>query len=365
MGRILKFGEQTGTDMAAIWERPSGVEARTGHAVRVEQMLTRYAVFLVEEPGTVQLQSALDYAASVRSVMNDFLGYDMQQYHVHRSLKHVIEGLKVAHPHKHKRRDPVMQQHLLKWAGEMDFSLHSDRAAFAMAVTTWGTVSRFGDIGPERKSDFNPKKDVLVGDVVLGVTGGSVNFKEHKTSKRSSWAPKTFPTPEVVYPITVDGVTYADLDELCGCTSSALNAHSSITLSVYFQLARMIKLSRWASPNAPLFHQYGGGVMYYRVYADFMKCITQKCNHQFFTPHSGRSGGRTAMLATNLADKQTLEAGGYWSRTAGLRGAMARHPRKTTPRCRGPWLAPPAWSWTSTAPSPMLRQYKARLAPAL
>ena len=207
----------------------------------VERMFIRYVVYLVEVQGTVQPSSAANYVASIRSVTNDYIGYDMESYHKHNLLSKTIDGLDAMHPHQKQRRDPLMQQHILQWSAQMDLTLHAHRVALAIAVTTFGTTSRFGDFCPVLLKDFDPGAHAVFEDVQLLADVGFVTIKDHKTCRRSSWAPKTIPLPDVAYPLVVDGKVYHDVVELLSCTSPELPAR--VVLSPYFQLGRLMKLS--------------------------------------------------------------------------------------------------------------------------
>ena len=312
VARLEQWGRDTGADVQSLHQRPStDVSARIAHSVAVEVMLCRYVVYLVEVQCTVQPRSASNYAVAIRSVINDFVGYDVQTVHTHTTLVKLVEGLDLCHPHQASRRDPLLQQHLLEWSRTLNLALHTHRVMLALAVTTWGTTSRFGDLCPRLLRDFDPLKHVLFEDVQLGESVGFITIKDHKTKRRSNWAPKTLPLPEVSFPIVVAGVQYNTLQELSGCTSPELPPQ--VILSPYFQLARLMKLSGATDPKSPLFFRYGGKPVYYDTYATFVKVISARCGHQFIKPHSGRSGGETAMEATGVASVHTLRTCGYWS----------------------------------------------------
>ena len=207
VARLERWGEATGADVQPLYQRPSfDIVARIEHSRAVEVMLCRYAVYLVEVQGTVQPRSADGYVTAVRSVISDFVGYDIQSVHRHTTFIKLIDGLDACYPHRHTRRDPLLQQHLLEWAGHLDLTLHSHRVGLAIAVTTWGTTSRFGDLCPRLLKDFNPKFHALFEDVELGEKLGFITIKDHKTKRRSDWAPKTLPLPEVSFPVVVSGV---------------------------------------------------------------------------------------------------------------------------------------------------------------
>lgn len=135
--------------MQPLHQRPSvDSNARAQHPLAIEQMLCRYVVFLVEVQKTVQHKQALNYAQCIRSVINDWVGYDIQSYHRHLNLTKMVDRLDTAHPHQARRRDPLLQQHLLAWSRRLNCELHSHRLGLAIAVTTWGNSCRWGDLGP-------------------------------------------------------------------------------------------------------------------------------------------------------------------------------------------------------------------------
>ena len=285
------------------------IDDRVRHSIAVERMFIRYVVWLVEVQGGVQPKSAASYCSCIRSVTNDFIGYDMESVHKHGLLTKTVDGLEAVHPHQKRRRDPLMQQHILQWSAQLDLTLHSHRVALAIAVTTFGTTSRFGDFCPVLLSDFDPEAHAVFEDVQLLAAVGFITIKDHKTCRRSSWAPKTMPLPDVTYPLVVEGRVYHDIVELLSCTSPQLP--SKVILSPYFQLGRLMKLSGKQDSKTPLFHLYGGKPVYYDVYSEFVRIISERCGHGFIKPHSGRSGGMTAMAATGIATDHTLRTCGY------------------------------------------------------
>ena len=311
--RLLRWCEEKGVDAEPVHRRPSRDSSdRVKHSMDVERLLGRWVVYLVEVQDSVQPKSVGQYVTSIRSTINGSVGYDIQLYHRHSALTKTIDGLSAQHPHRPSRRDPLMQQHLLQWSKRLDCTLHSHRVGLAIAVTTWGNSCRFGDLAPRLLSGFDPRCHALFEDVDLSDPGmGYLTIKDHKTARRSSWAPKSLPPPEVTYPITVAGVEYGNVSELITCTSSELPP--PVVLCPYFQLARLMKLSGKTDPKTPLFHIFGGKPVYYDTYLGFVRKISGACGHEFITPHSGRAGGETATEATGVASVHTLRTCGYWS----------------------------------------------------
>jgi hypothetical protein len=103
----------------------------------VERLLGQWVVYLVEVQDSLQPKSVGQYVTSIRSVISDSVGYDIQSYHRHSALTKTIDGLSAQHPHRPSWHDPLMQQQLLQWSQRLDCALHSHRVGLAIAVNTW------------------------------------------------------------------------------------------------------------------------------------------------------------------------------------------------------------------------------------
>jgi hypothetical protein len=174
---LQRFAQLSGCSVDILLTTPTSPEARLALAVEAERIFMRWAIYLVLHRKTVQPHSAYQYIKNVRSSINDHTGFDMLSVHKMRNLNNLITGLLVLRPHVKRRRDPILQQHILAWAAVLDHRLHSHRMFLALVVVLFSTVSRFGDLNADFAEDFSSNTHVTLADVQLEHPCGFITVK--------------------------------------------------------------------------------------------------------------------------------------------------------------------------------------------
>lgn len=301
----------------------------------LEQALMRYMVWLVEVKGTVIPATSFQYAKNVRAAISDHYGFSVNGVFPHRLLPKLFEGLVVAHPTQPKQRAPVLQQHLLSWCSLLDFTLHCTRSLFTLAIVLWSTASRFSDLGPHSSSLFDPAKDLTYSDFIRVLETAYLRITDHKTSKYTKWEPKPLPLPHVrgapiTFPFVHGPHHFPSMDSLVHHVG---DLPSSIILSPYFQLQRMIALTPASAlrphpdpSSRPLFLFHDGTPICYDAFRRFIILLSDAigCTSRV---HDLRRGGTTSAFATGQCDRHTAQVLGYW-----LSDSMPVHYTQATER---------------------------------
>jgi len=283
------------------------LQERQLFAEKLDLLFMRWCVYLVEVQGTVQTHSAVQYVTHVRSRVDDAVRFDTLEMSPIDSLGKLVLGLQREHGTKKRRRDPLLQQHLLQWETKLDSTDHQHRLAMAIAVTTVMCVSRVSDFCPPT-SAFNPDWDASQADVKWEKDVGFLRLTDHKTRNRGEWPPKIMPKPDVTFPLRVGRASIRSWAELLSFTGHGLP--HSVILSPYFQIRRLLLLqgeSPLPPARRPLFEQATGKAASYSWFYTVCKRLAAACNHKYITPHSGRKGGIVAANATGKASTHDLQ----------------------------------------------------------
>ena len=287
---------------------PTTLAARQDFASRLDNLFMQWSVYLVEIQQTVQSHSAQQYIVHVRSRIDDAVGFSTAKASPINSLLKTISGLTRIHPIKRRRRDPMVQQHLIAWEKVLDCSKHQHRLALTIATVSVMTASRFSDFGPRTQALYDPTQDCSQADVVFERRCGFLRFPEHKTSNKGKWAPKVMPQPKVAFPFMIGNVSVNSWWELLHFTGHGIPHH--ISLSAYFQVRRLLMLQAPETTppgQRPLFQLASGEAADYGWYYKTICDLSNATGFKFISPHSGRKGGIVAANATGLASGHDLQ----------------------------------------------------------
>ena len=325
-------------DISALFHPPVTYDDHVRYAARAEDIYTSYIVWLVEVKRTVQVASAQQYVRCVQGAFASIIPFhfNLQAVHPPHRRDLVCAGLTKLYPHVHRRRDPVLQQHILRWARVLDLTNHEHRLFLTLSVVLWSTASRVADVCPPTSASFDPHLHATRDDVRVAGDTAYLRLTDHKTAGLGTpWQPKPMPQPvlngnPVAFPLRVDNVVYHSLGDLANCTSHALP--DSIQLSAYFQLERLQTLRPQglsavtaSSSSLPLFQHANGSAVSYSSFSANLRKVCSAAGTPHIYPHSHRVGGATAASAHG-ADEVTLKTLGYWlSQSSVLRYNRTTH----------------------------------------
>jgi len=279
-----------GLDLAPFIISNTAEVSLLDQSIRSETIFMGFAEYLVTYRRVQVNPTAKTYVRSVRAQLTDRTGQDPALGHDWRRLTRLFGRLLADYPSKRTKRNPILQQHLLKFREKMDMTDTSCKMYWALALLLFFGVSRKGDHLPESRVRFNPDTDTTRSDLqARDVDMYVVKVKQTKTRKED---------------LNFDGKPLVRVAGNLLCPVTALEDYLT---------ADPLRVDEDPT-TTPLFrHQDGSAVSRADIHS-FVKIMTKETGlkPENYGGHSFRIGGATAALCCEAGDKYTVQVMGMW-----------------------------------------------------
>ena len=254
-----------------------------------EALVMGYAEYLVTDR-RIQVSSARQYVTNLKTQLTEELRFDPSYECSWSLLRRLWSRLEVEYPDELRRRDTILQHHLLLIRGNFDLSKPVYKMYWAAILMLFFVVGRKSDHFPKTRRSFKPETDTTRSDVrYVNDDLLIVGIKQTKTRKQDKNHPGK--------PLIRDAG-----NPLCPVTA----------LEDYL---RHDPLAEGGDPNScPLFMHGDGSAVCGDDIHKFVKQVTAciGLNANYFGGHSLRIGGATAALACDSGNKYTVKVLGMW-----------------------------------------------------
>ena len=259
-------------------------------SIRSETISMGFAEYLVTGRRVQVDPTTKQYIGNVRSQLADYAGPDPALGHDWRRLRRLLGRLQSEYPSQRKKRNPILQQHLLKFKAAMDMTDVVCKMYWALALTLFFGVSRKGDHLPESRVGFDPLTDTTRSDLEQrGADLYVLKVKQTKTRKEDlnfDGKPLIRVAGNPLCPVTALE-DYLAADPLCASDDPA---------------------------RTPLFRHRDGSATSRADTSKFVKLMIKaiELNPDHYGGHRFRIGGATAALSCEAGDEYTVKVMGMW-----------------------------------------------------
>jgi hypothetical protein len=279
-----------GLDLAPFIITNTAEVSLLDQSIRSETIFMGFAEYLVTYRRVQVDPTAKSYVRSVRSQLADRTGQDPALGHDWRRLVRLFGRLQADYPSKRTKRNPILQQHLLKFRERMDMTDSTCKMYWALALLLFFGVSRKGDHLPESRIRFDPATDTTRSDLqARDADMYVVKVKQTKTRKED---------------LNFDGKPLVRDRGNPLCPVTALEDYLSVD-----------PLQAADDPTTtPLFRHANGSAVSRADIHTFVKVMTKEIGlkPENYRGHSFRIGGATAALCCEAGDKYTVQVMGMW-----------------------------------------------------